>query len=36
MNVSFIGPTKESLDFSVGESLALFVRQPGAICALTE
>ncbi|MGD0765537.1 MAG: family 1 encapsulin nanocompartment shell protein [Dehalococcoidia bacterium] len=36
MAISFIGPTKENLEFSIVESLALFVRQPGAICALTE
>lgn len=36
MTIAFIGPTKESLEFAIVESLALIVRRPGAICALTE
>jgi uncharacterized linocin/CFP29 family protein len=36
MTIAFIGPTKENLEFAIVESLALIVRRPGAICALTE
>jgi uncharacterized linocin/CFP29 family protein len=36
MTIAFIGPTKENLEFAIVESLALVVRRPGAICALTE
>ena len=36
MSIAFIGPTKENLEFAIVESLALVVRRPGAICALTE
>jgi uncharacterized linocin/CFP29 family protein len=36
MTIAFIGPTKETLEFAIVESLALVVRRPGAICALTE
>ncbi len=36
MTISFIGPTKENLEFTIVESVALLVRRPGAICALTE
>jgi uncharacterized linocin/CFP29 family protein len=36
MTISFIGPTKEYLEFAIIESLALIVRRAGAICALTE
>jgi hypothetical protein len=36
MTIAFIGPTKENLEFAIVESVALLVRRPGAICALTE
>ncbi|MGA2285443.1 MAG: family 1 encapsulin nanocompartment shell protein [Dehalococcoidia bacterium] len=36
MTISFVGPTKENLEFAIVESLALLVRRPGAVCALTE
>jgi len=36
MTIAFIGPTKENLEFAIVESLALIVRRPGAVCALTE
>jgi uncharacterized linocin/CFP29 family protein len=36
MTIAFIGPTKETLEFAIVESLALIVRRPGAVCALTE
>ncbi len=36
MTISFVGPTKEDLEFAIVESVALLVRRPGAICALTE
>ena len=36
MTIAFIGPTKENLEFAIVESLALVVRRPGAVCALTE
>lgn len=36
MTVGFIGPVGSNLEFSISESLALMVRQPGAICALVE
>jgi uncharacterized linocin/CFP29 family protein len=36
MTIAFIGPTKENLEFAIVESLAVIVRRPGAICALTE
>ena len=36
MTIAFIGPTKDMLEFAIVESLALVVRRPGAILALTE
>jgi hypothetical protein len=36
MTTGFIGPMGDSLEFSISESLALMIRQAGAICALTE
>ena len=36
MAVGFIGPVQEQLEFSITESLALIIRQPESICALTE
>jgi uncharacterized linocin/CFP29 family protein len=36
MSVGFIGPAGADLEFSVSESLALMIRQPGSICALIE
>ena len=36
MQVGFIGPVGESLEFTISESLALMVREPGAICVLRE
>lgn len=36
MTIGFIGPAGGNLEFSVSESLALMIRQPGAICALVE
>jgi uncharacterized linocin/CFP29 family protein len=36
MTVGFIGPVGTELEFSLSESLALMIRQPGAICALVE
>jgi uncharacterized linocin/CFP29 family protein len=35
MAVGFIGPSDGDLEFSITESIALHVRQPGAVCALT-
>jgi uncharacterized linocin/CFP29 family protein len=32
----FIGPVEESLEFSISESLALVIRDPGSICVLKE
>ncbi|HIC93259.1 MAG TPA: bacteriocin, partial [Anaerolineae bacterium] len=34
MAIGFIGPVGEKLEFSISESLALLIRQPGAICVL--
>ncbi len=34
MNVGFIGPVGECLEFSITESLALLLREPKAICVL--
>ena len=34
LNVGFIGPAGEKLEFSISESLALRVRVPGSICVL--
>ncbi len=36
MQVGFIGPVKENLEFSISESLALLVREPCSICILKE
>jgi uncharacterized linocin/CFP29 family protein len=36
MATGFIGPIAERLEFSISETLALFIRQPGAICVLKE
>ena len=36
MAIGFIGPVGERLEFSIAESLALLIRQPGAICVLKE
>jgi uncharacterized linocin/CFP29 family protein len=36
MTVGFIGPVGSELEFSISESLALMIRQAGAICALVE
>lgn len=36
MQVGFIGPVGESLEFTISESLACLVREPGAICVLRE
>jgi uncharacterized linocin/CFP29 family protein len=36
MTTGFIGPRGDSLEFSISESLALMIRQAGAICALVE
>lgn len=36
MTVGFIGPVGTELEFSISESLALMIRQAGAICALVE
>jgi len=34
MAVGFVGPSDGDLEFSMTESLALHVRQPGAVCVL--
>jgi uncharacterized linocin/CFP29 family protein len=34
MMTGFIGPVGENLEFSISESLALMIREPGAICVL--
>ncbi|MDD1717453.1 MAG: bacteriocin family protein [Methanoregulaceae archaeon] len=36
MSIGFIGPVRETLEFSISESLALIIRQPESICALTD
>ncbi len=36
MQVGFIGPVGESFEFTISESIALLVRDPGAICVLRE
>jgi uncharacterized linocin/CFP29 family protein len=36
MSIGLVGPVGPDLEFAVSESLALYVREPGAICALTE
>ncbi|HEX3002027.1 MAG TPA: family 1 encapsulin nanocompartment shell protein [Methanoregula sp.] len=35
MSISFIGPAGDAYEFSILESLALFIRAPEAICVLT-
>jgi len=34
MTIGFTGPSQESLDFTISESLALLIREPRAICVL--
>jgi uncharacterized linocin/CFP29 family protein len=34
MAIGFVGPSEGDLEFSVSESLALYVKQPGAVCVL--
>jgi uncharacterized linocin/CFP29 family protein len=34
MTVGFIGPDEEKLEFSVSESLALYLRVPASVCVL--
>ena len=36
MQLGFIGPSEDKLEFSVSESLALLVRQPKSVCVLDE
>jgi uncharacterized linocin/CFP29 family protein len=36
MMVGFTGPVGECLEFSVSESLALVIREPGSICVLRD
>jgi uncharacterized linocin/CFP29 family protein len=36
MQVGFIGPVGENLEFTISETLALLVKEPGAICVLKE
>jgi len=36
MTIGFIGPAGDKLEFSISESLVPLIRQPGAICVLTE
>ncbi len=36
MTTGFIGPSGDSLGFSISESLALLIREPGSICVLKE
>lgn len=36
MQVGYIGPVEENLEFSISESLALMVREPCSICVLKE
>jgi uncharacterized linocin/CFP29 family protein len=36
MTVGYIGPIGDSLEFSLTESLALLVREPGSICVLKD
>jgi len=35
MSLGFIGPQEQKYEFSISETLALFVRQPKGICRLT-
>ncbi len=34
MSVGLIGPVEDRLEFSISESLAVYVRQPGSVCIL--
>jgi uncharacterized linocin/CFP29 family protein len=34
MSIAFVGPTEDGFEFAIVESLALFVRQPRAICVI--
>ncbi len=34
LSLGFVGPTQDALEFSLSESLALYVREPRAICVL--
>ncbi|MGI5837888.1 MAG: family 1 encapsulin nanocompartment shell protein, partial [Chloroflexota bacterium] len=34
MRVGFIGPVEEKLEFSISESLTVYVRQPSSVCVL--
>lgn len=36
MRVGFIGPVGEHLEFSISETLALLVKEPGAVCVLKD
>ncbi|MBP1928653.1 putative linocin/CFP29 family protein [Methanolinea mesophila] len=36
MTIGYIGPVGDSLEFSITESLALLIREPGAICVLKD
>jgi uncharacterized linocin/CFP29 family protein len=36
MQIGFIGPSGENLEFTISESLVLAVREPCSICSLTE
>ncbi|MDD1671626.1 MAG: bacteriocin family protein [Methanomicrobiales archaeon] len=36
MQVGFIGPVGENLEFTISETLALLVKEPGAICVLKD
>ncbi len=36
MQVGYIGPVEENLEFSISESLALLVREPCSVCILKE
>ncbi len=36
MSIAFIGARDEMLDYTVSESLALYIRQAGALCVLKE
>ncbi|AGB03769.1 family 1 encapsulin nanocompartment shell protein [Methanoregula formicica] len=35
MSIGFVGPAGDAYEFSISESLALFIRAPEAICVLT-
>jgi uncharacterized linocin/CFP29 family protein len=36
MTIGYIGPVGDSLEFSITESLALLIKEPGAICVLKD